>query len=127
VAEFARRDEAASLAAANKRVANILRKQAEEADAAPIPAQVDPAHFEFDAERELHAALDAARAETRELLGRADYTGTLARLSVLQVPVDRFFDDVLVNAENPAVRANRLALLAQLKAAFGAIADISRL
>jgi len=127
VAEFARRDEAASLAAANKRVANILRKQAEEADAAPIPAQVDPAHFEFDAERELHAALDAARAETRELLGRADYTGTLARLSVLQAPVDRFFDDVLVNAENPAVRANRLALLAQLKAAFGAIADISRL
>jgi glycyl-tRNA synthetase beta chain len=127
VAEFARRDEAASLAAANKRVANILRKQAEEADAAPIPAQVDPTHFEFDAERELHAALDAARAETRELLGRADYTGTLARLSVLQAPVDRFFDDVLVNAENPAVRANRLALLAQLKAAFGAIADISRL
>ncbi|URL58738.1 glycine--tRNA ligase subunit beta [Luteibacter flocculans] len=127
VGEFAQRAEAASLAAANKRVANILRKQAEEASAAPIPSSVDPAHFESDAERELHAALDAARAETRDLLARGDYTGTLARLSALQRPVDRFFDDVLVNAENPAVRANRLALLAQLKASFGAIADISRL
>jgi glycyl-tRNA synthetase beta chain len=127
VGEFARRSEAASLAAANKRVANILRKQAEEPNAAPIPPQVDPAHFEFDAERELHAALDAARADTRELLAKADYTGTLARLAVLQAPVDRFFDDVLVNADDQAVRFNRLALLAQLKAAFGAIADISRL
>ena len=127
VGEFAQRAEATSLAAANKRVANILRKQAEEAGAAPIPSSVDPAHFESDAERELHAALDAARAETRDLLARGDYTGTLARLSALQGPVDRFFDDVLVNAENPAVRANRLALLAQLKASFGAIADISRL
>ena len=127
VGEFARRAEATSLAAANKRVANILRKQAEEANAAPVPGTVDPAHFEVDAERELHAALDAARADTRSLLASGDYTGTLARLAALQAPVDRFFDDVLVNAENPAVRANRLALLAQLKASFVAIADISRL
>jgi glycyl-tRNA synthetase beta chain len=127
VGEFARRSEAASLAAANKRVANILRKQAEEADAAAVPSTVDPSYFEVDAERELHAALEAARADTRELLASGDYTGTLARLSALQAPVDRFFDDVLVNADNPAVRANRLALLAQLKASFGAIADISRL
>lgn len=127
VGEFVRRAEAVSLAAANKRVANILRKQAEEANALPIPGTVDPAHFELDAERELHAALDAARADTRSLLAGGDYTGTLARLSALQAPVDRFFDDVLVNAEDPAVRSNRLALLAQLKASFGAIADISRL
>jgi glycyl-tRNA synthetase beta chain len=127
VGEFARRSEAASLAAANKRVANILRKQAEEADAAPIPATVDAAYFDSDAERELHAALAAARADSQGLLASGDYTGTLARLAALQAPVDRFFDDVLVNAENPAVRANRLALLAQLKATFGAIADISRL
>lgn len=127
VGEFARRSEAGSLAAANKRVANILRKQAEEAGAAPVPTTVDPSHFEVDAERELYAALEAARADTRGLLSSGDYTGTLARLAALQAPVDRFFDDVLVNAENPAVRANRLALLAQLKAAFGAIADISRL
>ncbi|MGY3232937.1 glycyl-tRNA synthetase beta chain [Luteibacter sp. HA06] len=127
VGEFARRSEAASLAAANKRVANILRKQAEEADAPPIPATVDAAYFDSDAERELHAALAAARADSQGLLASGDYTGTLARLAALQAPVDRFFDDVLVNAENPAVRANRLALLAQLKATFGAIADISRL
>ncbi len=127
VGEFARRAEAASLAAANKRVANILRKQAEDTQAAPIPAAVDPAYFEFDAERELHAALDAARADSRGLLAAGDYTGTLARLAALQAPVDRFFDDVLVNADDPAVRGNRLALLAQLKASFGAIADISRL
>jgi len=127
VGEFARRAEAASLAAANKRVANILRKQAEDAQAAPIPTTVDPAYFELDAERELHAALDAARADSRGLLAEGDYTGTLARLAALQAPVDRFFDDVLVNAEDAAVRGNRLALLAQLKASFGAIADISRL
>ncbi|WP_213949143.1 glycine--tRNA ligase subunit beta [Luteibacter sp. dw_328] len=127
VGEFARRSEAASLAAANKRVANILRKQAEEADAAPIPTTVDAGYFEFDAERELYAALAAARAESQGLLAAGDYTGTLERLAALQAPVDRFFDDVLVNAEDPAVRANRLALLAQLKATFGAIADISRL
>jgi glycyl-tRNA synthetase beta chain len=127
VGEFARRPEAASLAAANKRVANILRKQAEEVGAVPIPGTVDPAHFELDAERALHAALDAARAETKGMLASGDYTATLARLSALQGPVDTFFDDVLVNADNAAVRGNRLALLAQLKATFGAIADISRL
>ncbi|UPG85554.1 glycine--tRNA ligase subunit beta [Luteibacter aegosomatis] len=127
VGEFARRSEAASLAAANKRVANILRKQAEDAGAPAIPSTVDVAHFELDAERELHAALGAARVDAEGLLGEGDYTGALARLAALQAPVDRFFDDVLVNAENPAVRANRLALLAQLKATFGAIADISRL
>jgi glycyl-tRNA synthetase beta chain len=127
VGEFARRNEASSLAAANKRVANILRKQAEEANAAPIPATVDPAYFEVDAERELHAALASARTDSKGLLAAGDYTATLARLAALQAPVDRFFDDVLVNAEDPAVRANRLALLAQLKATFGAIADISRL
>ncbi|TCV92439.1 glycyl-tRNA synthetase beta chain [Luteibacter rhizovicinus] len=127
VGEFARREEAASLAAANKRVANILRKQAEEEGATAIGTEVDIAHFEHDAERDLHAALIAAKADTRGLLGQGDYTGALARLAELQGPVDRFFDGVLVNAPDPVVRANRLALLAQLKASFGAIADISRL
>ncbi|MBB3228022.1 glycyl-tRNA synthetase beta chain [Luteibacter sp. Sphag1AF] len=127
VGEFARREEAASLAAANKRVANILRKQAEEEGAAPVGMTVDPSHFEHDVERELHAALGAAKADAQQLLGNGDYTGALARLAALQGPVDRFFDGVLVNAPDAAVRANRLALLAQLKASFGAIADISRL
>jgi len=88
---------------------------------------VDPAHFEEDAERALAQALDAARSDTAAALQQRDYTAVLARLAQLQAPVDAFFDNVLVNAENPAVRANRLALLGQLKAQFTAIADIARL
>ncbi|WP_445145487.1 glycine--tRNA ligase subunit beta [Dyella sp. Tek66A03] len=127
VAEFGRRPEALSLAAANKRVANILRKQAEEAGAPAVGATVDAAHFEADAERALAAALAGARADTAAPLQAGDYAAVLTRLAQLQAPVDAFFDSVLVNAENPAVRANRLALLGQLKAQFGAIADIARL
>lgn len=127
VAEFGRRPEAVSLAAANKRVANILRKQAEETGAPVIGRAVDPAHFEAEAERELADALGAAQRETAGALSAGDYTAVLARLSQLQAPVDTFFDSVLVNAEDPAVRANRLALLGQLKAQFGAIADIALL
>jgi len=127
VAEFGRRPEAASLAAANKRVANILRKQAEETGAPAIGRAVDPAHFEADAERELADALASAQRDTAEPLAAGDYTAVLARLSQLQVPVDTFFDNVLVNAEDPAVRVNRLALLGQLKAQFSAIADIALL
>ena len=127
VAEFGRRPEALSLAAANKRVANILRKQAEEAGAPALPGAVDPAHFEADVERALASALAAAKSETAGALQAGDYTAVLTRLAQLQAPVDAFFDGVLVNAENPAVRANRLALLGQLQAQFTAIADIARL
>ena len=127
VAEFGRRPEALSLAAANKRVANILRKQAEEAGAPALPGAVDPAHFEADVERALASALAAARSDTAGALQAGDYTAVLTRLAQLQAPVDAFFDGVLVNAENPAVRANRLALLGQLQAQFTAIADIARL
>jgi glycyl-tRNA synthetase beta chain len=125
VAEFGRRPEAMSLAAANKRVANILRKQAEEAGALVISRVVDAAHFEADAERELAAALELARLETADALAAGDYTAVLTRLAQLQAPVDTFFDSVLVNADDPVVRANRLALLGQLKAQFSAIADIA--
>ena len=128
VVEFGRLPEAASLAAANKRVANILRKQAEESgESASARGVVDPAHFEGDAERNLAAALEAADRETGEALGRGDYASVLKRLAQLQAPVDAFFEQVLVNAENPVVRRNRLALLGRLKAAFGAVADIALL
>ena len=127
VVEFGRYPEAISLAGANKRVANILRKQQEEQGAQSIGTQVDPAHFEADAERALAQALEAAQADNIAALQRRDYTAMLARLAQLQAPVDAFFDNVLVNAENPAVRANRLALLGRLKAQFTAIADIARL
>ncbi len=125
VVEFGRCPEAASLAAANKRVANILRKQVEEAGASPIVRAVDPAHFEADAERELAAALTSAQRDSAAALAANDYAAVLARLAQLQVPVDAFFDSVLVNAENPAVRANRLALLNQLKTQFSTVADIA--
>jgi len=127
VAEFGRRPEAISLAAANKRVANILRKQAEEAGAPVVGHVVRPVHFEADAERELADALASAQSDTAVALAAGDYTAVLARLSQLQAPVDTFFDSVLVNADDPAVRANRLALLGQLKAQFSAIADIALL
>jgi glycyl-tRNA synthetase beta chain len=126
VAEFGRRPEAAGLAAANKRVANILRKQVEDG-ASPGSRVVDPAHFEADAERDLAEALASAQRETSDALKAGDYAAVLARLAQLQAPVDTFFDSVLVNAEDPAVRSNRLALLGQLKAQFGAIADIAML
>ncbi|KAA0071646.1 glycine--tRNA ligase subunit beta [Rhodanobacter sp. T12-5] len=127
VAAFGRRPEAISLAAANKRVANILRKQAEEAGAPVVGHVVHPVHFEADAERELADALASAQSDTAVALAAGDYTAVLARLSQLQAPVDTFFDSVLVNADDPAVRANRLALLGQLKAQFSAIADIALL
>lgn len=127
VAQFGRRPEAASLAAANKRVANILRKQQEETGAAPGATAVDPARFELPAEHGLAAALEAARADTAAALLRGDYTAVLARLAQLQLPVDAFFDQVLVNAPDERVRSNRLALLGQLQDQFTAIADIARL
>ncbi len=127
VVEFGRQPEAVSLAGANKRVANILRKQQEEQGAQNIREHVDPAHFEEEAERALAQALEAAQADTAAALQRRDYTAVLARLAQLQAPVDAFFDHVLVNADNPVVRANRLALLGRLKAQFTAIADIARL
>jgi glycyl-tRNA synthetase beta chain len=127
VVEFGRLPEAASLAAANKRVANILRKQAEEGGEPVSMHEVDPAHFENDTERALADALAAASSQTAEPLRRGDYTSVLKRLAQLQAPVDAFFEQVLVNAENPVVRRNRLALLRRLKAAFGAVADIALL
>ncbi|MDA3914719.1 glycine--tRNA ligase subunit beta, partial [Oleiagrimonas sp.] len=125
VAAFASRPEAANLAAANKRVGNILRKQAEAGEA---PAQkVDPDRFEQDAERELAQALAQASQASREAVADGDYALALTRLAALQKPVDRFFEDVLVMSEDDAVRANRLALLAQLQRHFMDVADIARL
>src|SRR5574337_1124217 len=88
---------------------------------------VDPARFEADAERELADALAAARRDSAAALSAGDYAAVLARLAQLQVTVDAFFEKVLVNADDPAVRANRLALLHQLKTHFSTIADIALL
>ncbi|NII12219.1 glycine--tRNA ligase subunit beta [Oleiagrimonas sp. C23AA] len=122
---FADRSEAASLAAANKRVGNLLRKQAEEVGEQAV--SFDAAKAEAGAEADLAAALQAARSEADARVAEGDYAGALARLAALQAPVDRFFDEVLVMADDPSVRANRLALLGLLQQRFLAIADIARL
>jgi glycyl-tRNA synthetase beta chain len=123
VAAFARRVEADSLAAANKRVANILRKEGVDIREAGARA-IDESLLQEPAERALWQVLQAAQAETQP---GNDYEGTLARLAQLQAPVDAFFEGVLVMAEDAALRGNRLALLARIKARFDAIADIALL
>jgi glycyl-tRNA synthetase beta chain len=126
VRAFAALPEAASLAAANKRVGNILRKS-ETACGDATPVAVDATLLVEPAERALARALQDAEPVSRAAFERADYTASLQALAVLRVPVDAFFETVMVNADEPALRANRLALLAQLHAAMNRVADLSRL
>ena len=114
--------EAASLTAANKRIANILKK----ADAGAT-GEVDVVLLSEPAEKALHEALAAQYADVERALGKRDYASALSKLSMLRPAVDTFFDGVMVNAEDPALRRNRLALLAQLRGLFTRIADLSRL
>jgi glycyl-tRNA synthetase beta chain len=130
VSSFARQPEAEKLAAANKRVANILRKEGIDAGSA-AQRELDPALLCEPAEQALARALDAARSDNAPRLEGAvaerDYAGALSRLAQLQAPVDAFFDGVMVMTEDPALRANRIALLARIKARFDAIAEIALL
>jgi glycyl-tRNA synthetase beta chain len=124
---FVARPEAASLAAANKRIANILRKSETAAPGgSPAPA-IDDALLREDAERELRQALLALREQVAATVGARDYARALDLLAQLAPAVDAFFDRVLVNDPDPALRNNRLALLAELRALFSGIADLSRL
>jgi glycyl-tRNA synthetase beta chain len=122
IGEFAKLSEAAALAAANKRIRNILKK----ADIA-IPDAVDASKFQDDAERALHAVVEQAIADTDPLLKDRDYVAVLARLARLRPEVDTFFDKVMVNADDQAVRANRLALLQRLADRLGSVAAIEHL
>ena len=122
IAEFARMREATSLAAANKRIRNLLRKVE-----TPIPGSVDPAALVEPAEQSLHGALVSALADTDPLLAQRDYVGTLKRLALLQGPVDNFFDRTMVMADDPALRDNRLALLKQVADRFAAVAAVEQL
>lgn len=130
VASFARQPEAEKLAAANKRVANILRKEGIDAEAA-AQRELDAGLLREPAEQALAQALDAARHDNAARLGHAaggcDYAGALTRLAQLQAPIDAFFDGVMVMADDAALRANRIALLARIKARFDAIAEIALL
>ena len=122
VRAFSALPEAAALAAANKRVGNILKKVEN-----TVEAWVDAALLNEAAEVALHAALVdvVPRADAAFVTG--DYTESLQALAALRTPVDAFFDDVMVNVEDPTIRANRLGLLAKLHLAMNQVADISKL
>ena len=119
---FAALPEAPALAAANKRIGNILRK----ADIA-IPGQIDPSLLREEAERALAEAVAAAIDDTGASLHQKDYVSVLERLARLRPQVDAFFDQVMVNDEDPAVRANRLALLKRLSDRFDAVASLAQM
>jgi glycyl-tRNA synthetase beta chain len=122
VRAFSSMSEAPSLAAANKRIANILKKS----DAQPA-LHVDPSRLLEPAERALHDALLAVAPLADERFEEGQYTASLRELAALRDPVDAFFDGVMVNADDPALRANRLALLARLHLSMNRVADLSKL
>ncbi len=125
---FVARPEGASLAAANKRIANILRKS--EAATASAQGSVPAVAAELlreDAERELHQGMLALRGQAAAAVAARDYSRALDLLAGLSPEVDAFFDRVLVNDPDATLRDNRLALLAELRALFSGIADLSRL
>ncbi|MEO7246388.1 MAG: glycine--tRNA ligase subunit beta, partial [Rubrivivax sp.] len=126
VRAFATLPEAAALAAANKRVGNFLRK-AEEWPSEGPDTSPDPALLREPAEQALAAALAQVAPVAQAAFDRGDYTASLQALAALRGPVDAFFDGVMVNADDPALRRNRRALLAALHAAMNRVADLSRL
>jgi glycyl-tRNA synthetase beta chain len=122
LADFLALPDAASLAAANKRIANILRKAGD-----ALAPRVDPGLLQHSAELELARALEGLREDVEGLLADRRYEAALRRLATLRPQVDAFFDGVMVMAEEPALRANRLALLAAMQRLFLEAADLSRL
>ncbi len=122
VTTFRQLPEAESLAAANKRIGNILKK-AEQA----IPDAVDPSCFVDEAEKALSAKIEAMAAVVAPLFAERNYEAALKELAALRPEVDTFFDEVMVMAEDAAVRANRLALLKRLSGLFLEVADLGQL
>ena len=124
VRAFAGLPEAPALAAANKRIGNILKKA--EADEA-VQAQVDGALLQEPAEQSLYAAMQQTVPQADAQFDAGDYTASLQTLARLREPVDAFFDGVMVNAEDAALRRNRQGLLKTLHLAMNRVADLSRL
>ena len=121
VRSFAQMPQAAALAAANKRIGNILKK------ADDAPAAIDASRLVEDAERHLVERMAPVIAVSAEAFARGDYTDALKVLADLREPVDAFFEHVMVNAEDPALRANRLGVLATLHEAMNRVAELARL
>ncbi len=124
VRAFAALPESPALAAANKRVGNILKKAELEG---PVDAHVNPALLQEQAEKDLYTALQRFVPEANAQFDAGDYTASLQTLAVLRAPVDAFFDDVMVNAEQLDLRLNRQGLLKTLHEAMNRVADLSRL
>jgi len=122
IGSFAALPEAEALAAANKRIRNILKKVE-----GGIPATVDPALLREPAERALAEAVEAAYGDTGPALAQGDYVAVLGRLARLRPQVDAFFDQVMVNVDDAALRDNRLALLQRLAGRLGSVAAIEHL
>jgi glycyl-tRNA synthetase beta chain len=121
VRAFAALPESPALAAANKRIGNILKKAGE------VDAHVNPALLQEDAEKGLYAVMQKLLPESEAQFKAGDYTASLQTLAVLRAPVDAFFDDVMVNAEEMDLRLNRQGLLKSLHVAMNRVADLSRL
>jgi glycyl-tRNA synthetase beta chain len=121
VRAFAQLPEAPSLAAANKRIANILKQ------AGSVPSEFDPALFSEAEERQLANAFAAVQPGFESAFRAGDYTGALRALAVLKAPVDAFFDKVLVMDKDERVRQNRIGFLGKLHATMNRVADLSRL
>ena len=119
VSHFKTLPEAKALAAANKRVANILAKESN------VSGEVDANLLTEQAEKDLYQALQAITPVVTPLLQARDYTPALTELAALRAPIDAFFDGVMVMADDANIRQNRLGLLAQLRALFTSVADIS--
>ena len=122
VKAFAQREKATALAAANKRVSNILSKQEHDGS-----TQVAPSLLQEAAEKALFEAVTGSQQQVAPLFAAGDYQQALDALATLREPVDAFFDQVMVMADDDAIRRNRLALLASLQALFLEVADISQL
>ena len=122
VSHFVTLPQAQALAAANKRVSNILQKSS-----IPAGTEIVSARLTDAAERALAERLEAVQKRVEPLLKQSDFTPALAAMAELQPVVDAFFDQVMVNVDDPAIRDNRLALLQQLRTLFLRVADISLL
>ena len=128
VRNFTNLPEAESLAAANKRVRNILEKNLQkETGAFTRNVEVDARLLKEPAEIALYKALTDVAPRAKEAFDNKDYATSLRVLAVLKTPVDAFFDSVMVNADDPELRANRLGLLTILHQAMNRVADISKL
>ncbi len=123
--KFVSSDDGTNLLAGYKRAVNILKAE-EKKDGSPVSGKPHADHFQEQAEIDLAAAIDVARAEAADAVASENFEGAMEALSKLRAPVDRFFDDILVNAEDATLRMNRLQLLAEIRDATHVVADFSK-